>query len=159
MRLLENYEKKVIMSINNPNYDHYAKETHQTWAKREPETKPKYCETVVPRDGIRWWKDPRMQRIISDGFLLPLSHSSGMGVSPWFVDPNRPLLIHSVFFQQQGWCWGHRNGHMVGAACAPLPLCPEQPEGMPSGDCPPRAVPQPRQHCRPHRTALDTSAI
>lgn len=125
MRLSENY-KKNVSNLNNPNYDHYAIGSHQTNVKMEPETKPKYRETVVPTDGIRWGTDPRRQSFISNGFLLPLSQPSGTGVSPWLVDPDQPLPIHFVPFQQWGQCWGHRCGHMVGAAPAPLPLCPER---------------------------------
>lgn len=158
MRLSENY-KKNVSNLNNPNYDHYAIGSHQTNVKMEPETKPKYRETVVPTDGIRWGTDPRRQSFISNGFLLPLSQPSGTGVSPWLVDPDQPLPIHFVPFQQWGQCWGHRCGHMVGAAPAPLPLCPERPLGMPRGDSPPRAIPEPGQQCRPHRRALDTSAM
>lgn len=71
MRLLEN--KKKIKLINNPNYDHYAIESHQTGVKRELETNPKYRETAVPMDGISWGRDPRRQSFISVGFFLPLS--------------------------------------------------------------------------------------
>jgi len=149
----------LIMLINIPNCDHYAIENHETGIQMEPETNPKYCETVVPMDGIRWGRNPKRQSFISDGFLLPLSHSPGRGVSPWLIDPHCPLPTHIVPFQQQGRCWGHGCGLMVGAAGAPLLLYPERPPGMLSGDSPPSAIPQPGQQRRPHKRALDTSAI
>lgn len=116
----------------------------------EPETKAKYRETAVLMDGIRWGRDPRRQRFISDGFLLLLSRPSGMGVSPWLIDPDSPLPIGFAPFQQQGWCWGTpawaHGGHCL---------------------CPTAAVPreatrhakwwQPTQSCPPARAAMQSS--